>query len=51
MNVCYKAMYNHLNEMVEDALNTLGQDILPYIKDQKQNGIMEDTCQQHWRNI
>ncbi|MFQ6671285.1 hypothetical protein Gotur_035886 [Gossypium turneri] len=34
MNVCYKAMYNHLNEMVEDALNTLGQDILPYIKDQ-----------------
>ncbi|PPD78344.1 hypothetical protein GOBAR_AA32190 [Gossypium barbadense] len=34
MNVCYKAMYNHVNEMVEDALNTLGLDILPYIKDQ-----------------
>ncbi|TYG37590.1 hypothetical protein ES288_D13G153600v1 [Gossypium darwinii] len=34
MNVCYKAMYNHVNEMVEDALNTHGLDILPYIKDQ-----------------
>ncbi|MFQ6658663.1 hypothetical protein Gotur_027821 [Gossypium turneri] len=46
-----KVCYNHVNEMVEDALNTLGLDILPYIMDQKQNGIMEDTCQQHWMNI
>ncbi|PPS20465.1 hypothetical protein GOBAR_AA00117 [Gossypium barbadense] len=34
MKVCYKGMYNHVNEMLEDALNTLGLDILPYIKDQ-----------------
>ncbi|KAG8472610.1 hypothetical protein CXB51_034398 [Gossypium anomalum] len=34
MKVCYKGTYNHVNEMVEDALNTLGLDILPYIKDQ-----------------
>ncbi|XP_022717547.1 probable terpene synthase 9 [Durio zibethinus] len=34
MKVCYSAMYNHVNEMVEDASNDLGLDILPYIRDQ-----------------
>ncbi|KAK8638485.1 hypothetical protein V6N13_136906 [Hibiscus sabdariffa] len=34
MKICYKAMYEHVNEMVEDALNAHGVNILPYIKDQ-----------------
>ncbi|XVE98683.1 hypothetical protein REPUB_Repub03eG0128800 [Reevesia pubescens] len=34
MKVCYLAMYNHVNEMVEDASKDHGFDILPYIKDQ-----------------
>ncbi|KAK8519737.1 hypothetical protein V6N13_031774 [Hibiscus sabdariffa] len=34
MEICYKAMYEHVNEMVEDALNAHGVNILPYIKDQ-----------------
>ncbi|OMO55306.1 hypothetical protein CCACVL1_27317 [Corchorus capsularis] len=34
MKVCYLAMYNHVNEMVQDALEDLGLDILPYVKDQ-----------------
>ncbi|KAE8693523.1 3R-linalool synthase, putative isoform 2 [Hibiscus syriacus] len=34
MRVCYKAMHDHVNEMVEDALNAHGLNILPYIKDQ-----------------
>ncbi|GMJ11644.1 terpene synthase 02 [Hibiscus trionum] len=33
MEVCYKAMYDHVNEMVEDALNAHGLNILPYIKE------------------
>ncbi|KAK8542520.1 hypothetical protein V6N12_015116 [Hibiscus sabdariffa] len=35
MKICYKAMYEHVNEMVEDALNAHGVNILPYIKDQR----------------
>ncbi|XVF07395.1 hypothetical protein REPUB_Repub06bG0135200 [Reevesia pubescens] len=34
MKVCYLAMYNHVNEMVEDASKDHRFDILPYIKDQ-----------------
>ncbi|EOY13960.1 3R-linalool synthase-like protein [Theobroma cacao] len=34
MKVCYSGMYDHVNEMVQDASKDLGLDILPYIKDQ-----------------
>ncbi|XWS10164.1 hypothetical protein CRYUN_Cryun39dG0052000 [Craigia yunnanensis] len=34
MKVIYSALYNHVSEMVEDALIHNGMDILPYIKEQ-----------------
>ena len=34
MKVIFLAMYNHVSEMVEDALIHNGMDILPYIKEQ-----------------
>ncbi|XVF77850.1 hypothetical protein PTKIN_Ptkin14bG0080300 [Pterospermum kingtungense] len=34
MKVTYSALYNHVSEMIQDALTDNGMDILPYVKQQ-----------------
>ncbi|XP_017979891.1 PREDICTED: gamma-terpinene synthase, chloroplastic-like [Theobroma cacao] len=42
MKVSFSAIYNHVSEMVQDALKGYGMDILPYIKETMQSRQYED---------